>query len=129
MQFNLSPSDSQLESIQNQLEQEEYLGIRDIWVCINPYYFGMEENNKLIGVASMILGSEACELYKLYVPCSHRGKGIASSLVKKAVEISKNNGAHELYVEISGNSSGFWKKITKDLDTEFISNEKFIIKL
>ena len=129
MKFNLSPSESQLKLIQDQLEKEENQGIHDIWVCISPYYFGIEENNKLVGVASMSLGNEACELYKLYVPYTHRGKGIASELVKKAVEISKKRGAKDLYIEIAGNSGGFWEKIKKHLNIELISAEKFIIKL
>lgn len=128
MKFNLSPSDSQLKAIQNQLEQEKFQGIRDIWVCISPYYFGVEENNLLIGVASMSLGSEACELYKLYVPISHRGKGVASSLVKKAIEISKNHGAHELYVQTAGDSRGFWEKIVKNENFELISDDNLVIK-
>ena len=128
MQFNLLPSDSQLKAIQNQLEQEEYQGISDIWVCMSPYYFGVEESTMLIGVASMSLGNEACELYKLYVPISHRGKGVASSLVKKAIEISKNHGTHELYVQIAGNSRGFWEKVVKNENIELISDDNFVIK-
>jgi hypothetical protein len=56
------------------------------------------------------------------------GKGIASSLVKKAIEISKNNGAYELYVQIAGNSRGFWEKIVENQNIELISEDNFIIK-
>lgn len=129
MQFNLSPSKSKLQAIQDQLDKERDQGIRDIWVCVSPCYLAVEEDGVLVGVASLSLGTDACELYKLYVPSVHRGKGIASSLVEKAIEISKNIGASELQIEIAGESRGFWGKITQHKNIECISCEKFVIKI
>lgn len=81
-----------------------------------------------IGVASMSCGDKSCEIYKLYISPSHRRKGIGSALVNKAVEISRKNGATEVFIEIAGNSRPFWTKVTRNKKIHCYSGEKFGIK-
>lgn len=128
MKFIKSPSQLQLNELQTQLEKNPEHGIVDIWVCIEPFYLLAEENGESIGVASISLGNEAYELYKLYVSKIHRGKGIGTALVNEIIEIAKQNDVSEILIEIAGDSRPFWVNFSKDKSIHCYTNEKFSIK-
>jgi GNAT superfamily N-acetyltransferase len=129
MQIIENPSDEQLRKLQEVLRGERLTGIVDIFGVAVSVYLGAEVAGSLVGVASIQIGTEEAELYKLYVIPTYRGKGIGRALVETSIEYLRARNIREVNVEISGDSYGFWQSITADRNIEWYADEKFGISV
>ena len=130
MKFNESPSNQQLQELQALLDKNPEPGIADIWVTVCPRYLTIEDNGKAVGVASMIcLGDEAWELHKLYVARDYRTKGSGAALVQRVIEIAREQGVGELFIEISGDSFPFWQRMAESWKFNEYGGNKYSIQV
>ncbi|BEP42985.1 GNAT family N-acetyltransferase [Variovorax sp. V15] len=130
MQFNESPTIEQLRELQKLLSENlEKNGIQNIYGEDDPFYLLAEDAGVSLGIATINLGSEEAELYKLYVPPTHARKGVGTALVKKAIEILQKNQIKELHIEIAGESHDFWNRIVENREIRIYAPNKFGILL
>lgn len=120
-----SPSEEQLNQLQEVLGNEQNAGIVDIFGPMVSVYLGAEDAGSLVGVASISLWEECAELYKLYVAPSHRRRGIGRALAEATIEYLKVRNIRELDVEISGRSRDFWESFASRFEILWYSHEKF----
>jgi putative acetyltransferase len=66
-------------------------------------YYVAEENGVLLGGAGIYpspgLPADTCELVKMYLSPSARGKGIGKMLIEKALEFASETGYRNVYIE------------------------------
>lgn len=123
------PSEEQLSRLQEVLGNEKDAGIVDIFGPMVSVYLGAVDADSLVGVASISLGEECAELYKLYVIPSNRRKGIGRTLAEATVEYLRVRNIRELNVEIVGRSRHFWESFASDFEILWYSHEKFRIAI
>ena len=66
-------------------------------------YFVIEEDGKLLGGAGIAplanYEGPVCELQKMYISASLRGKGVGQRLMNTCLEFAKNQGFEQVYIE------------------------------
>ena len=66
-------------------------------------YFVAEKNGAIVGGCGIYptenLPEKTCELVKLYLDASARGKGLGKTLLLKSMDWAKNYGYHQVYLE------------------------------
>ena len=66
-------------------------------------YFVAEYNGELLGGGGIYptqgLGSETCELVKMYLLPSARGKGLGIALLQKCIDFARSEGYNNIYLE------------------------------
>lgn len=122
-----------LDYLQETLNANPEPGIVDIWVKCNPYcsgyYIVAEEAGSAVGVAGLNLGDELCELFKLYVAPSSKGKGIGTALVDKVLEILRERNVKTLAIEMAEGSFPFWQKFAETHPLEPFYDNKYFFQL
>lgn len=129
MNFIHNSDVEQLCSLQECLDADYGNGIRDIWVIVRPYYIAVVEDGKIVGVVSISLGSDASEIYKLYVMPSYARRGLGTALVNEALRFLSELKVPEVYLEIVGDSYDFWSKVLEKVTVSHFFGEKYIIHL
>ena len=124
-----NPSDDELNIIQSYLEKDKEIGIKDIWVEINPIYFLAQESEEKVGVISLSVFDSFAEIYKLYVPLKFRRKNIARNLFSHTIDYLKAQGITEVGIELAGESHGFWRKIFADFKVQEHGDGKYILEI
>jgi putative acetyltransferase len=75
----------------------------DVYNNENEAYFVVEVNNEVVGgcgIGQLIDDVvKVCELQKMYLAPTYRGKGIAEALMEKCLETAKNKSYHQCYIE------------------------------
>lgn len=94
-----------------------------------PYYIVAEDAGLAVGVASINCGEELCELYKLYVVPSSKGKGIGTALVVKVLEILRQRNVKTLAIEMAEGSFPFWQKFAETHPLEPFYDNKYFYQL
>lgn len=125
MKINEDPTERQLKDLQKILSGERDAGIVDIWSVLDPLYMVAEEDGNAIGVATISMGDDIAELYKLYVVPTHRGKGVGGKLVENVVARVRDRNVEELIVEIAGNGADFWERWKARYQTTDYGSDKF----
>lgn len=103
-----NPPNTELQKLQEVLEKERPEGIVDIWVCLDPFYLALENSGSIVGVASISLGDEVAEIYKIYVSPNHRRSGIAKQLFNEALQRFRQHGIKEVFVETASEAGFLW---------------------
>ena len=123
-----NPPNSELQKLQEVLEKERPEGIVDIWVACYPFYLAVENADSIVGVASICLGCESAEIYKIYVEPCHRRSGVAKQLFNEALQRFRQNGIKEVFVETASEAGFLWlKSVTQGikLDHHFGNKHSF----
>lgn len=75
----------------------------DLFTTPNSQYFVVEDNEVILGGAGIYptqnLPGDTCELVKLYLSPSARGKGVGKLLINKCCAAAVENGYHKIYLE------------------------------
>ena len=130
MQIIENPPKTALQNLQEVLEKERPEGIVDIWVCVNPFYLAVECAGSIVGVASISLGDDAAEIYKLYVAPDHRRSGVARKLFDKALNFFCQHGIKEVFVETTSEAGRLWfQSATSGLDVNHYYDNKYSFRL
>lgn len=133
MQIINPPSNEQLNILQNELDKEENVGIVDIYGSSISLSLIAEENDSILGVVRIAFqeGNDSAEIYKLYVAPSHRGKGVSTFMLKRAIEILVKQDAIQLFIESTDNSLSFWEHYLSKCKFEFERNDynKFTVSI
>ncbi|AOR59234.1 GNAT family N-acetyltransferase [Pectobacterium parmentieri] len=82
------------------------------------HYVALDDDEEPIGAATLQFESE---LYKLYVVPLHRKNKVAEGLVKHVMEIVKQKGESELFIETTEQAIPFWNKL--------INNNNFKVRI
>ncbi|MCA6217045.1 GNAT family N-acetyltransferase [Ideonella sp. B7] len=101
-----NPPVKRLMPLQEMLERERAPGIVDIWVCVKPYYLAIEHDGDIVGVASISMGEDVAEIYKIYVLPNHRRSGFGKALFGETLNRLFNSGISEILVE-TASAEGF----------------------
>jgi N-acetylglutamate synthase-like GNAT family acetyltransferase len=130
MQIIENPPKTALQNLQEVLEKERPEGIVDIWVCVNPFYLAVECAGSIVGVASISLGDDAAEIYKLYVAPDHRRSGVARKLFDNALNFFCQHGIKEVFVETTSEAGRLWfQSATSGLDVNHYYDNKYSFRL
>ncbi len=130
MQIIENPPKTALQNLQEVLEKERPEGIVDIWVCFNPFYLAVECAGSIVGVASISLGDDAAEIYKLYVAPDHRRSGVARKLFDEALNFFCQHGINEVFVEIASEAGRLWfQSATSGLVVNHYYDNKYSFQL
>lgn len=108
MQIIENPPNIELQKLQDILEKERPEGIVDIWVCLDPFYLALKSEGSIVGVASISLGYEVAEIYKIYVSPCHRRSGVAKQLFNEALQRFRQKGIKEVFVEVASEAGFLW---------------------
>jgi putative acetyltransferase len=77
--------------------------LSEVFRKFNSSYFVAEENSIIIGGGGIYptknLPAGTCELVKLYLKKTARGKGIGKVLMEKCISAAKNSGYKKIYLE------------------------------
>lgn len=120
----------QLDELQSKLSREENVGIVDIYGEMVQYYFALEYNNEIIGIAAISpFGSESAEICKFYIEPKQRGKGLGVYLLKEAIKRLSKKGFKEAVIETTPESSLFWEKAILSYSTTQYDYNKFGITI
>ena len=129
MKFIYPASEEQLSKIQRILDKNPEPGIVDIRASFNSSSIVAEEAGSILGVATIIWGDDASELYKLYVAPNHKRKGVGTALANKTIDILKEHNVKELLIEIAGESRPFWENFILNHRTINFDYDKFSITI
>jgi len=129
MKFIYPASEEQLSKIQWILDKNPEPGIVDIRASFNSSSIVAEETGSILGVATIIWGDDASELYKLYVVPNHKRKGVGTALANKTIDILKEHNVKELLIEIAGESRPFWENFILNHRTINFDYDKFSIAI
>lgn len=123
------PSPQQLAVLQSELDEENNVGIVDIYGPLISFYLAVEDDDSILGVAGISFeeGDDSAELYKLYVAPSHRSKGVSTFLLKKTIDFLVKKNVKELYIESTDKSLSFWRKILTGYKSNDYCDNKFSI--
>ena len=83
-------------------KDEEIENLTDFYVSCGGEYFVVLFEDRVVGGAGIapLKGDTKCwELQKMYLDSEFRGKGLGNQLMEKCLEVSKEKGIEELYLE------------------------------
>lgn len=122
-----NPSQEQLSSIQKELQTDTDAGIYDIYGPLVTDYLVIIESEHPVGVASISKMESSAEIFKLYIISSSRGKKYGKILLDESIKFLAESGINEVFIEIAGNSYGFWEKATHNYKLKDYGAGKFSI--
>jgi putative acetyltransferase len=77
--------------------------LSDVFVAAGSKYFIAEENGVMLGGAGIYptanLPEDTCELVRLYLAASARGRGIGKILMQHCIDAAKEKGFKKIYLE------------------------------
>ncbi len=125
-----NPPNTELQKLQEVLEKERPEGIIDIWVCLDPFYLALENSGSIVGVASISLGDEVAEIYKIYVSPSHRRSGFAKQLFNEALQRLRQRGIKRVFVEIASEAGFLWlTAVVSEIKIDSYDGSKYSFQL
>ena len=134
MKLISKPTRSQLAGLQQVLNSESDVGIKDLYGPLVTHHIGAGVSgvrSELCGAAALSIKSMGGggELYKLYVAPPFRGTGVGRFLVSESLVVFSQHGIEEVYIEVTAQSIYFWNVILAGLRYEIVGDRNAIIFL
>jgi len=79
-------------------------------------HFGIYDENKLIGVASTFSNENSVRLRKFAVLNEYQGKGCGRKLLKRIIELERENGSEVFWCDARESAVSFYKQFDMEVE-------------